>query len=233
MQFFLPSRTPAVLGALLIAIVGAGVQGALAQDPRAQAREPNETPVREAKGMPPRATPGDYQANAKAGGVTIGAEFKGHSVTTEDSVYSTEDFVVVEIALFGPAGTSLKLSYEDFALRINRKKAPSPAQPYGAVFRSLKDPQWTPPGKAESKSKTGISTGGGSDGSTPAPAHMPIELERAMDQKVRKAALPEGDRTLPEAGLVFFEHRGKESGIHSLELIYSGTAGKATLTLQP
>lgn len=233
MQSFSPSRTPVVLGALLIATVVAGAQGASAQDPHAQGKEPNEPPVHEAKGMPPRATPGDYQASAKAGAVTIAAEFKGHSVTTEDSVYSTENFVVVEIGLFGPSGTPLKLSYEDFALRINGKKAPSPAQPYAAVFRSLKDPQWAPPGKAEAKSKTGISTGEGGDSSTPAPAHMPIELERAMDQKVRKSALPEGDRMLPEAGLVFFEHRGKESGIHSLELIYSGAAGKATLTLQP
>ena len=67
----------------------------------------------------------------------------------------------------------------------------------------------------------------------PAPVHMPIELQRAMAQHVQKAALPEGDRALPQAGLIFFEYRGKTERIHSLELIYTGPAGKATLTLQP
>ena len=43
----------------------------------------------------------------------------------------------------------------------------------------------------------------------------------------------EGDRPLPQAGLIFFQYRGKIQNIHSLELIYSGSAGKTTLKLQP
>jgi hypothetical protein len=219
MRYFPPGTNLVILAGLLAAVT-------LAQDPQAK----------EAKGIPPRATPGDYQASAKAGDITIGAEFKGHSVPTEEGrVFTNEDFVAVEIGLFGPAGAPVKVSHDDFSIRINGKKAPSPAMPYAAVFKSLKDPEWIPPDTGEGKgSKTSINTGGNaSDGPKPPPPKMPIELERAMDQRVRKAALPEGDRTFPEAGLIFFEHRGKESGIRSLELIYSGPAGKATLTLQP
>jgi hypothetical protein len=54
-----------------------------------------------------------------------------------------------------------------------------------------------------------------------------------MAQRVQKATLPEGDRALPLAGLIFFQYRGKTQGIHSIELIYAGPAGKASLTLQP
>jgi len=54
-----------------------------------------------------------------------------------------------------------------------------------------------------------------------------------MQQQVQKAALPEGDRPCPRPGLLFFEHRGETKKIKSLELIYSGPAGKATLSLQP
>jgi hypothetical protein len=54
-----------------------------------------------------------------------------------------------------------------------------------------------------------------------------------MAQHVQKAALAEGDRTLPQAGLIFFQYRGKRETIHSLELSYNGPAGQATLTLQP
>jgi hypothetical protein len=54
-----------------------------------------------------------------------------------------------------------------------------------------------------------------------------------MEQHVQKVAMLEGDRALPQAGLLFFEYRGKTQGIRSLELIYSGAAGTTTLALQP
>jgi hypothetical protein len=189
----------------------------------------------EAKGIPPRATPGDYQAHAAAGTVTVAAEFLGHSIPRpQGDPLTTDDYVVVETALFGPPAARLKISSDDFSLRINEKKNPSPSQPFGMVFRSLKDPDWEPPVPAESKSKTGISTGGkGGQSEAPAPVHMPIELQRAIQQHVQKAALAEGDRALPQAGLIFFPYRGKVEGIHSIELTYGGPAGKATLALQP
>ena len=58
------------------------------------------------------------------------------------------------------------------------------------------------------------------------------ELSRHVLRET-SAALPEGDRALPQAGLLFFEYRGKTQGIRSIELIYDGPAGKATLKLQP
>jgi len=190
-----------------------------------------DAPVNEMKGLPPRAAPTDYQAHAQAGTVTIAAEFTGHSVVTMQGTFSSEDYIVVETALFGPPEARTKIAIEDFSLRLNEKKTLS-SQPYGLVFHSLKDPEWEPPVSAESKSKTSIGTGGKGD-PPPAPVHMPIELQRAMQQKVQKSALPEGDRALPQAGLLFFEYRGKPERLHSLELIYAGPAGKAALTLQP
>lgn len=189
----------------------------------------------EAKGLPPRVAPAEYQAQAQAGTVTVAAEFKGHSVPTLQEPLSTENYVVVETGLFGSPGARIKLSIDDFALRINGRKTPLPSQPYGLVFKSLKDPEWQPPEPVKSKSKTGFGGGGGqgeSDG-PPAPVKIPIELQRAMAQRVQKAALPEGDRGLPQAGLLFFQYRGKTESIRSIELIYTGPDGKATLTLQP
>ena len=191
----------------------------------------------EAKGMPPRATPADYQAQAQAGTVTVAAEFKGHSVPTLQGPLSTEDYVVVEAGLFGSPGARIKLSCDDFSLRINGKKTPLPGQPYGLVVGSVKDPEWEPPVPAASKSKTGLGGGGRSEqgeaDAPPAPVQIPVGVQRAMAQRVQKASLPEGDRTLPQAGLIFFQYRGKAQSIHSIELIYAGPAGKATLRLQP
>ena len=157
----------------------------------------------------------------------------GHSVPTPDGIYTAEEYVVVEVGLFGAPGTSAKLAIDDFSLRINGKKSPSPSQSYVLVFKSLKDPEWGPT-KKEAKSKTSIGGGGGDNqDAPPAPVHMPIELRRAMEQRVQRASLLEGDRPLPQAGLIYFEYRGKRDGIRSLELIYSGSAGSATLDLAP
>ncbi len=194
----------------------------------------------EIQGIPARATPADYQAHAKAGTVTIAAEFIGHFVRTPDSTLTTDDYIVVETALFGDADGRIKLSTDNFSLRVNGKKAPLPSQPYGMVTGSLKDPDWEPPASSSagaSKSKTSLGGGGGGgqndSNSPPPPVHIPIEVQRAMAQKVQKASLAEGERALPQAGLLFFQFRGKTSGIRSVELIYSGPAGQATLALQP
>jgi hypothetical protein len=187
----------------------------------------------EVKGMPPRVAPTEYQAHGEAGPLTIAADFTGHSVATPEATYTTEDYVVVEVGLFGAPGARAKLSTGDFSLRINGKKTASPSQPYQLVFKTLKDPEWEPPSK-ESKSKTSIGGGGGGDsGGPPAPVHMPMELRRAMEQRVQRVTMLEGDRALPQAGLLFFEYRGKTQGIRSLELIYNGSAGNASLALQP
>ncbi|MEP6536890.1 MAG: hypothetical protein ABJF23_16290 [Bryobacteraceae bacterium] len=188
-------------------------------------------PVEKVPGLPPRLAATDYQSHASAGTVTIAAEFTGHSVPTPQETLNSEDYVVVETALFGPADTKLILSVEDFALRVNGKKT-LPRQPFGMVFQSLKNPELEPPASA-AKSKTNVGSGGQGDSAPPPVYHIPPDVKHAMQQHVQKAALPLGERGLPVAGLIFFQYRGKTQNIQSLELIYSGPAGKATLALQP
>jgi len=188
----------------------------------------------EMKRMAPRGGPSDYQAHARAGSVTIGAEFMRHAVPTPEGEFSNENYVAVEVGLFGAPGERTKISIADFSLRINGKKA-VPSQHFGMAFADLKDPSWEPPEPPKPKSG-GISTDGGGGNSNdppPPPPKMPLPLVRVMQQKVEKAAMPEGDRPLPEAGLLFFSYRGKSEAIKSVELTYSGPAGKAALTLQP
>lgn len=229
MRIFLPSGSGALLAALLTAVL---CQGASGQD-----EQKKDAPVREATGIPPRTAPSEYQAHTQAGAVTIAAEFTRHSIATLQATLSTEDYVVVEVGLFGFPDAHVKVNHEDFSLRINGKRLPLHAQPYGLVFESLKDPEWIPPEPPGGKSKTGISTGGdsgqGASNEPPVVPKMPFELVRVMQQRVQKAALPEGDRALPVAGLIFFDYHGKPTGIHSIDLIYDGPAGKAVLPLHP
>jgi hypothetical protein len=225
-----------LLKATSVGIVATGIAFFVGNAPGQDA--PKEAEVHEIKGMPPRVAPTEYNAHAKAGRYTIAAEFTRHSVAMPDQTLSTEDYVVVDVGFFGPPDAHLVLNHEDFSLRINEKKAPLPSQVYGVIFHSLKDPEWSPPESASSKSsKTSIGTGsgeGGGQSNDPPPViHMPIELERAMQLRVKKSALPEGDRPLPAAGLLFFPYRGRAEGIHSVELMYTGPAGKTVLDLHP
>ena len=212
---------------ILIADVLIATSGLRAQKPDA----PADAQAKEALGMPARTAPTEYQAHAQAGSISIGAEFMGHSVPTPQATYLSDDFVVIETGFFGPPDARLKLAVQDFSIRINGKKNTLPNQHYELSFHTLRDPEWEPP--AAEKSKTSLNTGGQGqqNDAPPPPPKMPIELRRAMEQRVQKAALPEGERILPQAGLIFFEYRGKN--IKSIELIYDGPAGKATLTLQP
>lgn len=184
--------------------------------------------------LPPRAAASEYLSQAKAGTISIGAEFKGHIVPTPEGHLTNEDYVTVEIGMFGPEGQPLKLAVTDFSLRINGK-SPLPAQPYGLLAKMLRDPEQEPLSKDKDKPKTSMSGGSGQQPGDPPPApkKIPVETQRAWAQRVQKASLPEGDRPLPVAGFIYFQYRGKSEGIKSLELTYEGAAGKATMALEP
>ncbi len=232
MRLSSPLRTGLLLLAVPICPLSVRAQGQDVQAQEAAAKE--ALAASESKGMPPRAAPTDYQAHAQAGKVTVAAEFMGHAVPTPDATYTTEDFIVVEVGLFGAPEARINLSIGDFSLRVNGKKAALPSQPFGLSFGSLKDPQWEPPSKKKGESKPTLDAGGGQpDDSFHTTPKMPIELKRTMQQRVQMASMLQGDRALPQAGLLFFEYHGKRESIRSLELVYSGSAGNAAVPLQP
>ncbi len=205
----------------------------------AEAAPGKDALVVEVKGLPPRAAPSDYSAHAQVGAVTIAADFTAHAVNTQDGLLTTPDYVVVEAGVFGPPDAKLMLSMGDFSLRINGKKAVLPQEPYELVAKSIKDPDYEAPA-SNSASKTIITGAGkeqapGVDPNAPPPALIPVpfEIKRGWQLRVKRDSLPIGDRTLPQAGLLFFTYSSPAKGIRSVDLIYSGPAGKATLSLNP
>ena len=198
-------------------------------------------PIREkaaAGGLPPHVTPLEYGSRAKVGDYVIGADFHGHAVPTTISALNNEDFVSVEVGLYGPKGAKLQISMSDFTLHIGKKRLNS--VPYGMLLTNIKDPEYEAPEAIEAKKAkkeggggTSIGTGGGQAHDPPPIIHIPLEKQRAMAQQVQRASVPLGERELPVAGLIFFPYRGKTQNIDSIELIYNGPAGKLTLDLRP
>lgn len=199
----------------------------------ASGQETSNAPT-ETRGLPARATPADYAAHTKVGKFTVAAEFTGHSFPTMEGPLTSEEYIGAEVAFFGESGAKLPLSVADFSLKINGKKV-LPGEPYGVLLSSLRDPEWIPPDQPTTKSsKTSLGTGGqGESNSPPPPVKIPVPVQRAMAKRLLQSTLSEGDRTLPQAGLIYFQYRGKLSNLQSLELIYDGPAGKASLKLEP
>ena len=218
---------------LRIAVLSVGVCLCV---PGQDAPAAKDVPTTEAKPIAPRAAATDYPSQGKAGEVTIAAEFKGHAVPTPELMLNDEDYVVVEVALYGAPGAHLPMSFNDFSLRINGKKNPYPSQSFVVLGKSLKDPEWQPPDAPASKKSSGsLNTGGGGaqTDSLPPVIHVPVPLQRSWELKAERASLPGGDRPLPQAGLLFFPCRSQTRSIHSLELIYQGAAGKTSFKLHP
>ncbi len=234
------SSTKAALACAAVVAVLTLIPSAMGQNDAASMSANGRTrpPERTTKGMPPRSAASEYLAHVPLGKVSIGAEFDEHSVPTPEVLLTTEDYVAVEIGFFGPADQHLAISDSDFSLRVNGKKAALPAEQYAVIFRNVRDPSYAPPELENAKKEKtgGINAGGGGQGdqgSVPPIVHIPPEMERAMDLHVTNAALPEGDRALPVAGLLFFHYAGQAKAIKTVELLYNGPAGKATMALNP
>jgi hypothetical protein len=221
----------------LVALCAAAAAAALTS----AAQTPNPSTSKDAlvvdKGMPPRAAPTDYAAHVQAGSVMIAADFTGHNAHVQDGLLTTEDYVVVEVGVFGAPEAKLTFSIDDFSLRINGGKKTLPRQPYELVTKSLKDPDYQEP-ETNKTGKTVINSGGSKDGvdpNAPPPALIPVPfaVRHGWELRVKRDSLPIGDRSLPQAGLLFFPYGSGTKGIRSIELIYSGAAGKATLSIHP
>jgi hypothetical protein len=226
------SLTFTVLFAAAICQAAAG-QAAPAASPAAPAAK--APPAIEAPAIPVRPTPNDYQGHAATGAYTIAAEFTGHNVVTPIASFTDEDYVTVEAAVFGPAGSRLKLSLEDFSLRINGKKA-IPSQSYVLLDKSLKDPSYVPPEEEKKKDKgdAGVPVVGESPSDRNPQWHpVPFPVTHAMEVRVANASLPEGERALPAAGLIYFPYKGRDNSVSSVELLYDGPAGRAIVPLHP
>jgi hypothetical protein len=175
--------------------------------------------------------PEDYEVHAQVNDIALGAEFMIHSFSGQGETYITPDFLVVEVALFPPKGTSLTASDGQFALRINGKKQLlTPANPQ-MVVATLQHPEWG--------SGPRIQLGGGLPGDdvtlggqrprTPLPAPpdpaegVPRQPRVKAPDLLLQTAFPEGPHKVAFSGFLYFPYKGKGSSIKSLELIYQET----------
>lgn len=202
-----------------------------------------------AQGTPPKTGPADYPAHIQLDSVTLAAEYLVHTLPAARGTLVANDYLVVETAFFGPSFSRLKMSPDQFTLRINGRGTPLSSEPPGLVAQSIKFPGVRPhletAGSATGANGGTVSVGPSppqsrfpGDGNDRAPANQAptvteVDHENAVEIRVQNASLPEGENSLPRSGLLYFFYRGKTKNIHSLELFYDGPMGKTTLKLLP
>lgn len=192
----------------------------------------------------------DYPVHAALDrGFTLAAEYLAHSVPTAAGTFVADNYLVVEVAFFGPPKAPVKLDPGNFTLRINHQKNVLAPDSPGAVANSIKYPDWTQkPGLSGSAGNGDIMVGprtpvprfpGDPSGGQPVPGNPPerdpnrpdTQFETPIEDRIQGASLESARPAVPTSGLLFFEFLGKTKKIKSLELIYQGESGKATLPL--
>lgn len=198
----------------------------------------------------PRTKAADYPVHVQLQTVALAAEYLVHTLPTPKGPLLAKDYLVVEVAFFGPPMSRLKMSLDQFTLRINGHGAPLPAHLPGMVAGSIRNPDPATHPSLTGTAGVGVGDGQVSVGPRPPPSQFPgdgrdrtanvepitarqVDEENGVDYRVQNASLPEGEKSLPCSGLLYFPFRGKTKNIHSLDLLYDGPMGKTSLKLLP
>jgi hypothetical protein len=206
------------------------------------------------EGTPPKDDVSKYPVYAAVGEISIGAEYLVHSFSGQNRTFVAPDYLVIEVAVYPPKGEKLKLASGQFTLRVNGKKRGLFSQPPYFVAASLKYPDWER--RPTMTAGAGIGDTGVILGRPPVTGRFPGDPRPTQDRLPRpprapqtdqsgmdtpepvraeeivvRAALPEGEISYPASGYLYFPYKKKPKSIKSLELIYNGPAGAATLPL--
>ncbi len=185
MRYFLPLRTSAGLGAALTMVL---CHFALGQEA--------------SRGLPPRATPADYQAHIRQA-TSRSRRSSRDTPSPPRKRVSRRKITSWSKWVCSARRGAPQLDSGDFSLRLNGKRRPSRPSHMAWSSSLSKIPPTLPPDAVEFEEVEGgsipASGGGGQNDTTNLPPiiHIPIGVERAMEQKVQKASLPEGDRRFP------------------------------------
>lgn len=205
-----------------------------------------------AQGTQAKENASQYYAHGQLSqGESIGADFLGKYLPIAGGAVYSDEYVFVEVALFGPAGATPKIEWSQFKLKVNGDTLA--AQPPGMVTLEGDFPEMVarPQVILNGGNENGEIEVGGTERKPRFPgddsAHTPKPVPRASTDAsdgqvarkppdpataVQSSVLPEGIRTLPVSGYLCFVFEGKLKKIKHAELEYAGPLGKASLVLR-
>ena len=178
-------------------------------------------------------TPSDYPAQGSAKNLKVGAEYLVSSFFAKGQSFTVNDYLIVEVGVF-PQGEA-NIDLRRFTLRINGKNLLLTQTP-GMVGASVKYPDWS--------SKPVVTAAAGPvilgrptaverfPGDRRAQRRIPGQTVETPEPEVdyatliNNAALPEGKRSKPVAGFLYFPFDKKLKTIRTVELLVDDTVIK-------
>jgi len=204
---------------------------------------------------PPRTQPQHFPLQAKAGTLTLAAEYLVRGLPGDTEVFFVRDYLVVEIAFFPAPGSRQAIRNTAFTLILNKDKTPLlPATPQ-MVAAALKYEDWTD----RPTLQTSVSSDGGTiliggpqrtprfpndptvaTDPTRTPPRVETNPDRSGIERPKEAApeaavayaLPEEPFSAPIRGYLYFPYSGKTKSIKKAVLLFRGEQGEATLNLK-
>ncbi len=203
-----------------------------------------------AGGLDPRPSASEYPLHSALPQASIGAEYHGRAFDSKTGSFVTQDFLVVEVALF-PSQAPMEFSPSHFRLRLNGKKPELLPVTPGTVALAIRNPDhyeqrpglvagggvgggqviFGRPRRAErfpGDPEARIPTGGPGSEQPRTPRVLLGAAEAAETFGLSRIEAPKAGA----AGLVYFYWRGKHARLKRIELIYDGPAGQATFRLR-
>jgi hypothetical protein len=211
-------------------------------------------------GTRPRTSAFDYRLQASQPGVTVAAEMlPPEQVKNTFSTSLTEDYLVVEVALFPDASGGVEVRRDDFALRVGGETI-RPADP-AALARTLQrknggaqrrrgdidvyptvgvgyengDPYGRDPYGRDRRGGHVYTTAGVGVATGGAGSQRPASTDRdrdTMQMELRDKGLTEGSAAKPVSGYLYFPYPAKKQKKAALDLEHFSRAGTARLTLK-
>ena len=191
-----------------------------------------------AQGTESKKSASEFPVHAALNDADAAADFMVRLISYGRESFITDNFLVVEVAIFPHTGKVYDVRTNQFSLRVNGKKEALFAQSPGMVIASVKYPDWqTQPGGVGD-----IGAGGGGVGiGQPAPERFPgdprarriprpgtgqddseaqalKEPRMSPSEVITRSAIPEGPRKTPVSGYLFFPWRGNPAKLKSVEL---------------
>lgn len=203
-----------------------------------------------AGGLEPRPSARDYPHHSVLPKATIAAEYHGRAFDSKAGSFVTQDFLVVEVALY-PGQAPVEFSPSHFRLRLNGKRPEILPVTPGTVALAIRNPdhyEQRPglvadagvgggtvifgrprrserfPGDPEAR----IPTGGPGSEQAQTPRVLLSGAEAAEKLGLSRMEV----HGAGAAGLVYFYWRGKHAKLKRIELVYDGPAGQATFRLR-
>lgn len=205
-----------------------------------------------AQGTESKRSASEFPVHAALSDADAAADFMVRLISYGRESFVTDNFLVVEVAIFPHAGKVYDVHANQFSLRVSGKKEALLAQTTGMVIASVKYPDWE-----TQTGGIGEIGGGGVSVGQPAPVErfpgdprarrMPRpgtgqddseaqamkEPRLSPSEVITRSAIPEGPRKTPVSGYVFFPWRGNPAKLKSVELtINDEKSGPVTLRLR-